>query len=111
MALTPRLQLLNSPLEGEEDFTQVRGKEMKVGRPPGPHLVRDLYRWAEYHQRQFSKRITQQRLGALDMGILNREKLQAGSNIREYQGFLKALEARGTRTHTAKVLTLSRTPV
>ena len=83
---------------------------MKIRRPPGPHLTRDLYRWAEYHQRQFSKRIMQQKLGALDLGLLNGEKLQAGSDIREFQGFMKALEARETRIHTVKIFTMSRIP-
>ena len=81
MALTPRLQLLSSPLEGEENFKQMGGEQLKVRRPPGPHLTRDLYRWAEYHQGQFSKKIRQQGLGALDMGIINSEMLQAGSDL------------------------------
>ena len=111
VALTPRLQLLSSPLEGEENFKQMRGEQIKVRRPPGPHLMRDLYRWAEYHQGQFSKKTMQQGLGALDMSIINGETLQAGSDIREYQGFMESLETKGARTHTAKTLTLNQTPV
>ena len=79
----------------EEDFTQLGGRGTKAGRHSGPHLARSLYRWAEYHQRQFSQRILQQRLGAFDMGIFNGMKLQAGSNTREYREFLRILDATG----------------
>ena len=87
---------------GEEQF--------KARRPLGPHLTRDLYRWAEYHQGQFSKKTMQQGLRTLDMGIINGEMLQAGSDSREYQRFVESLETKETRAHTAKTLDANQIP-
>ena len=94
MALTPRVQFLSSPLEGETDFLPMGDEHLEARRSLGPHLTRDLYRWAEYHQGQFGKKISQHGLKISDMGIVHGEILQAGSDTREYQRFMESLEIR-----------------
>ena len=57
MALTPQLQLLTSPPEEAEDFTEPEDGGMKARRHPGSYLEGNLYRWAKYHPRQFRRRL------------------------------------------------------
>ena len=51
-----------------------------------------LFRWAEYHPWWFRQRLVQHRLGTFDLNIFNGKALQEGSNIQEYQEFLRYLE-------------------
>ena len=53
MALTPQLQLLTSPREEAGDFTEPENGGTKARGPSGPYLEGILYRWAEYHPKQF----------------------------------------------------------
>ena len=96
MALTPRLQLLTSPLEEAGDFTEPENGGTKARGHSGPYLEGILYRWAEYHQKQFRRRLIQQRLGTFDLSILNGKALQEGLNTQEYREFLRSLEMIGT---------------
>ena len=103
MALTPHLQLLTSPLEEAGDFTEPEVGGAKVRGQSRPYLEGIWYRWAEYHQKQFRRRLTQQRMGTFDLNILNGKVLQEGSNTQEFHEFLRTLEMTGTRPQAAKV--------
>ena len=109
MALTPRLQLLTSPPEGAGVSTEPEDGGTKARRHSGPYLEGTLYRWAEYHQNQFRRRLAQQRLGTFDLSILNGKALQEGSTTQEYREFLRALETVGTRPQAPKVCTPDQT--
>ena len=98
MALTPQIQCLSSPLEGEAKLPQEWEETAWVESLSGSPVARWLYRWAEYHQGQFGEKISQQGLTPIDVGIVHGETLQAGSDAREYQGFMEFLEARAART-------------
>ena len=112
VALTPQLRLLTSPLKEAGDFTEPESA--------GPMIRRDLiqmirrhkgilHRWAEYHQRQFRQRLTQQRLGAFHLSILNGKTLQEGSNTLVFCKFLRSLGTNGTQPQAAKVLSPDQT--
>ena len=53
VVLTPRLQLLTSPPEGAGVSTEPEDGGTKARGHSGPYLEGTLYRWAEYHQKQF----------------------------------------------------------
>ena len=98
MALAPRIRHLSSPLEDEARLPQEWEETAWVESLSGSPGARWLYRWAEYHQRQFGEKISQQGLTATDVGILHGETLRAGSAAREYQGYIESLEARTAQT-------------
>ena len=98
MALTPRIQHLSSPLEDKAELPQEWEETAGVESLSGSPVTRWLYRWAEYHQGKFGEKTSQQGLTPIDVGIVHGETLQAGSDTREYQGFMEFLEARAART-------------
>ena len=109
MVLTLWLQLLTSPLEEAGDFTEPENGGTKARGHSGPYLKGIWYRWAEYHQKQFRRRLTQQRLGTFHLSILNGKALQEGSNTQAYREFLRSLGTIGTRPQAAKVLSPDQT--
>ena len=104
MALTQRLQLLTSPPEGVGVSTELEDGGTKARGHSGPYLEGILYRWAEYNQKQFRRRLIQQRLGIFDLSILNGKALQEGSNTQEYRKFLRSSEVTGNQPQASKVL-------
>ena len=92
VALNPQLHILTSPREEAEDLIEQGNGSTKAKGHSGPYLEGILYRWAEYHPRQFRQRLVQHRLGTFDLRIFNGKVLQEGSNIQEYREFLRSLE-------------------
>ena len=65
VALTPWLQLLASPPEGAGASTEPEDGGTKARGHSGPYLEGTLYRWAEYHQNQFSTKARTTEAGEL----------------------------------------------
>ena len=84
MALNPQLLTLASPRQEVGDI---------IEHNDGSHYLEGIVlRWAEYHPWRFRQRLAQHRLGTFDLRIFNGKVLQEGSNIQEYQEFVRSLE-------------------
>ena len=102
VALNPQLHILTSPREEAEDLIEQGNGSTKAKGHSGPYLEGILYRWAEYHPRQFRQRLIQHRLGTFDLRIFNGKVLQEGSNIQEYRDFLRSLETTRERPQASE---------
>ena len=99
VVLTPGLQLLRSPPETASTQAVSGEGSPQTRSQVGTYQEGTLFRWAEYHQHQFRRRLTEQSLGPYALSIIGGHQLQTSSTTQEYCKFLKALRPVRDRVH------------
>ena len=99
VTLTPGFQLLRSPPETASTQAVSGEGSPQTRSQVGTYQEGTLFRWAEYHQHQFRRRLTEQSLGPYALSIIGGHQLQTSSTTQEYCKFLKALRPVRDRVH------------
>ena len=99
VALTPDLQLIQSPPEMVLEQTEIELDPEKASHG-GAYQTEALLRWSEFHHRQYRRRLAAQHLDQHAIGVIGGYQLQAGASAQEFGSFLKTLEAAGQDTRS-----------
>ena len=95
VALTPNLQLLKSPPEMILSHLESDKWDPETVSRAGAYQTEVLFKWSEYHHRQFRRWMAKQHLGQYSLSVIGGHQLQAGSTAQEFRDFLKMLEVAG----------------